>query len=326
MSASELFRCARDFFRAADQDRSKSHAVANDDSLFVLVIPISRKPYAELSDRARRKKKNAFQDVFFAFGLSLGEAFALLCDQWIRSQSKTETDSAHVNRALQKLSFKPSLTDIEAEALVLFRNCTRREAQFWRAHLGGFPSRHRLTAARNEILKSMPVLYVLREGSSEWDELDRPSTSMTSLQERDIISARFSLAESLTNHLTELKHAEKGPYPPYVSSISEDDRNSTVLVLISIDSGKGSLKMMARLVSTDSTQSPSEILLIAEATGCDESFASLERILSITGIEIESISTNGLVVDGRNVKVQFLMVADFKVVYSIIGCSGSASK
>lgn len=141
--------------------------------------------------------------------LSLAEGFAILCDKWARQEEHCNDDIALVNSSLHKLSLRPMLTDIEAEALVLFRNCTAREAQFWRDHLGGLPSRQRLTAARDEILKLIPVIYVMRQGFVEWEVQYRPSTSLTSIEGRDISSAPFSLIESLTHHLIELRDAGK---------------------------------------------------------------------------------------------------------------------
>lgn len=66
------------------------------------------------------------------------------------------------------------------------------------------------------------------------------------------------------------------------------------MVLLSIDSGEGFVKLMVRFASLNSTQRASEILLIAEVIGCDESFSNLELVFSQTGVEIDTICNDGL--------------------------------
>lgn len=98
-----------------------------------------------------------------------------------------------------------------------------------------------------------------------------------------------------------------------------------MVVLISIESGKGSVKLMARVVSLTISQRASEILLIAQASGSNESFSNLELVFGQTGLEIEAIEKDRLLIGGISIRVHFFLVADFKVVYSIIGSGVSGS-
>lgn len=73
-----------------DNARNSGYAIAEDDSIIVLVLPKPQKPYSELSDRSQRRKSNRLHDVLGILGMSLGEGFASLCDRWIRKGEKSE--------------------------------------------------------------------------------------------------------------------------------------------------------------------------------------------------------------------------------------------
>lgn len=100
--------------------------------------------------------------------------------------------------------------------------------------------------------------------------------------------------------------------------------------LISLDEGTGTVKLMARVVlEGEPVQGMRSVFLVAEAHGVSESHDDLRRCFSRYREEIADIERTGAEVTvERTGRMQmldwnFLLVADYKVLYSLYGLSGA---
>ena len=83
---------------------------------------------------------------------------------------------------------------------------------------------------------------------------------------------RFELKDALYARFQEYLSIKSWPYPPDLFSIPYDELSRTVVVVLSIDSGTGMLKMMMRFLTKTSSQSPNDVTLLSEAHVAIESF------------------------------------------------------
>lgn len=123
-----------------------------------------------------------------------------------------------------------------------------------------------------------------------------------------------------------MKSCDSWPQFVYSSSTQVENNDNMLLCLLSIDSGRGSVKLMGKFIHTNTSHRASDVLLLAVGVGSDESFSGLNRYFGKSAKEIEEIATEGLIVDSNIQKIHFLFVGDFKVVYSLLGANGSSSR
>lgn len=85
---------------------------------------------------------------------------------------------------------------------------------------------------------------------------------------------------------------------------------STVVFIISIDSGKGTLKFMGKFLREEGGQQVHDVTLIAHAAETLESFQIFNEMFSSYQAEIKRIEAKGIIVDGKHFQVVFLQVHD----------------
>lgn len=158
---------------------------------------------------AKDDRKSTLSEFLTCVGMTACENLLALTVKLIISDIKITTDRSLMNSVRIKLGMRAVLTDIEAEALIMFRYCTVREVQFWRTY--------RLSAYRDSILDSMPSMQELRSGQVNGQALDKSATTLTSIGRRNKTCERFLVKEALSKRFKEMKEECILPYPSAVA-------------------------------------------------------------------------------------------------------------
>ncbi len=106
-------------------DSNNRHSITNDEQTTVILLPRWKIQYLKLSDRHKGRRLAAIAAVADELQITTAEAFEIFVDRWAQKRSKTESETAVVDAFLPKLGARCPLSDIEAEALLLFQEDPR---------------------------------------------------------------------------------------------------------------------------------------------------------------------------------------------------------
>lgn len=141
---------------------------------------------------------------------------------------------------------------------------------------------------------------------------------MSSFVGRDIICAKIDLISAIRSYLHMAYKKDAWATPPTLKLFS----NSTDLILVfllSIDSGTGTTKLLAKFLKQTATQMTNDIILLGKATGKSEEFTRLSRLFGSIASEISTLMNEGISINNRIYAVYVFAVADFKLLYSVSG-------
>lgn len=292
------------------------YSVVHRKSSVLMKLPIVEQDYKSSSNRTKRRRSGFLIEVLKRLRMDVDDAAEFCVDVCFRSRKKLpEKLSKYMSPVLQNPS--------NAAALIAPERFTERQVQFMRSFFNCVPSVQNIRHAKWSFLASTPSLYLLLKNSLNWTELSSRREALQSNVSRDVLCVRFNVADLLLFYLREMKKAESWPTPPCLNFFSETCRSRTVVVLLSIDSGTGTLKLMARFVTETSGQETSDVILLAQSTCISERFDNIERVFGQCALEIQAVRERGLIIDEKTVRVLFLFVADFKVLYSVTGGFGA---
>lgn len=91
-----------------------------------------------------------------------------------------------------------------------------------------------------------------------------------------------------------------------------------MIVLICIDSGTGTTKLMAQFLRSKGGKYLKDVILIAKGCSHKESFDSFERLFNEVAEEIKLID-EGLMIGDKNVDVSIVYNCDFMALYAMSG-------
>ena len=111
-----------------------------------------------------------------------------------------------------------------------------------------------------------------------------------------------------------------------MEDILESERDSTIVVLFSLDFGTGTVKLMMKIIQECPSQRVSDVTLIAESRGTSEAFDDLKVLFRPIREEISAIKTDGIIFQGKKIDIRLYFVGDFKILYSLTGSFGPFSK
>ncbi len=119
------------------------------------------------------------------------------------------------------------------------------------------------------------------------NELPSMRFVMKSSRGRNIQCVRTSLIDAVESFLNVAMSADVWPEPPAIGILQQKFRAECLILLLSIDSGKGTTKLTGKFVDKDSGQSTPNIILLAEAHKLRETFDELSRTFGYLREEIE---------------------------------------
>lgn len=177
-------------------------------------------------------------------------------------QKAIETDGNTTGSNLQKSFTRRNIslpfTSKHASALLIAERATEASVQFRRSYGSGTPSVKTTRMEKRQYIQNMPQLYILRKDCSDCEFIDSLRMRDNIENSRDIICARMSLKDTIKAKLLECKSTGSWPIPPVLRVIQPENVLNTVVVLLSIDLGAGTVKFMGRFLREHGTQKPKE--------------------------------------------------------------------
>jgi len=324
-SASETYRALK-----AAGNITQRHAVVEGNGMIAVLIPARRGlNYAELNKRAKTYTHSCLKDVIGILGMDLVELFI-----WTLNQASVKkaidddltTPGSKIQKALTKRSICIPLSPKHATALLVAQNATESQVQFMRNYGAGAPSLMNVRIEKRRYIANMPKLYIFRDGKNEWEVVQSQKMRDAIERSREIRCVKMNLKDTILAKLSECKSANLWPTPPISRVIPQEEVLKTVVVMLSIDSGAGTVKMMGRFLRDVGNQAVNEVFLIAQGVGNIESFDFFQTMLGDYRAEIDEIVATGITVDGSQVRIMILHVHDFKVMYILTGGKGPNSR
>ena len=289
----------------------------------------TKKEFSTLSRAQKWRREKMLLNFLSETKITATEAILILAKSLKKEQRASRDGEESIHEPLISPKLLNSVTRVSAKdaaALTLFHNFSDREIRFIRRYVGGLPAIQEIREKRWSFLNTMPNIYGLNSELGKWEILGNQRTILASRRARTLESVRFSLKECISSRILEFETAGCWPHPPELSSIANEDLSRTVVVLLSVDSGTGTLKMMLRFLTKSLSQNTSDVTLIAEAIGTNESLEDINKHFGPLCSEAENIRSNGILIGSRLIRVEFFFVADFKVIYAVTGGFGSTAK
>lgn len=98
------------------------------------------------------------------------------------------------------------------------------------------------------------------------------------------------------------------------------------ILRFTIDTGKGTTKLMGRFVTSDQDRFVMNISLFDEARSIAETFTDLEWAFGQNGVQIQNLMLNGISVYGTFYKFLCIFVRDEKMYYAFMGMSAACRR
>lgn len=314
------------------QSSRRRHAIVKGNGVSAVLIAShneNSKKYSDLAERARTYKHIFLKDIFKEIGMEIVDVFL-----WTVAQPEVQSaiekdmsiDGSPIQKALSRRSISIPLPTKHSSALLLSQNATESKVQFLRNYSSGNPSLHKFRAEKKSYILNMPDLQILRQESNEWELVESVKMRDNIKNPREILCVRMKLKDAVVAKLAECKSTDNWPTPPESRTIPIENVNATVVLLLSIDSGAGTVKLMGKFLRIIGNQSVNEVFLIAQAVGKIESFTFFERIFGDYKTEIDDIVNAGVYIDDVHIRIIVLHVHDFKVMYILTGSKGANSR
>eukprot|EP00171_Calliarthron_tuberculosum_P001160 IDg1160t1 len=314
-----LFVPACETLNVAPSSDLDPYKVVHRDGYAVVKFPSIFQSYAVASVRTKRRRAKIFFEILELLGIEVEDATAIVVDHCL---AKCKDLPSTLAKFMSPVLNNPT----HAAALIASERFTERQVQFMRSFFNCLPPVKKIRLAKWDFISDILAMFLLMQSDTVWKRLPSKRVSVNSEVARDIISIRFSVPELLTFYILQLKKCGRWPTPPRLNWIPENALEDTVVVLLSIDSGTGTLKLMGRFVTDRSGQSTADVLLLAQSPIISERFENIDKVFGSCASEMKKIKNEGLDVAGKIVRVLFLFVGDFKVIYSVSGGFGARSK
>lgn len=130
------------------------------------------------------------------------------------------------------------------------------------------------------ILRSLLSYWNKRNGARLWDHTENP---------RSIVCAKMKLQDTITAKLIDCREHHSWSVPPVSRAIPQSTVQNTVVLVILIDSGGGTVKLMGRFLSEDGGQDAHDVFLIAQEVGTKETFEHFEKLFVDYGEEFKDL-------------------------------------
>lgn len=160
----------------------------------------------------------------------------------------------------------------------------------------------------------MRTVWCLRADSEPWYEQQKVIVRLSAAVGRSINYDCISPIEVTTSQLQSLKlsGSGRGPIPPELHGIHYSALHITVVLLLSVDIGTGTLKFIAKFVLKNYSEEMSHFLCWLGYAVYERNLLILLRYLSLFRLKLIRFS-----------EMEYLFVGDFKAVYSLTGGVGS---
>lgn len=158
----------------------------------------------------------------------------------------------------------------------------------------------------------MPQIEYNMSNSNDRINLPAGQRNLSAKEGWLIETAHFRVKDALRLYLEGMSKNNEWPYPPPSVSTADSPR-TTLLLLVSLDSGTGTLKLMCRFITKTSGQSTGGIILLGQSRNTSEDYDDVCATFAKSFDELGTIQDDGLE------DVQILFVADFKILYSLTG-------
>ena len=130
---------------------------------------------------------------------------------------------------------------------------------------------------------------------------------------------RLSVKEVILARLHTLQLVNKLPVAQDISSEAIEPGTKNMVLLFSIDSGYGTLRITMEFVTNELTQTRNEIILNSQAVRTSENHAALSVCFGPTAKEISSLQKNGTLSEQEAFSVKFFFTGSFEVIYEMTG-------
>jgi len=308
----------------------ESHLIMRNDHIAIFILPSRQEPrfkkYENLGTRSKRYREKTLEDVMGEIEMKPTDVL-----RWILRAHRKEVleecarDSNNLKGALLKSNIDVPIDPKAAAALIVSNDITERDAQnmrsYFRAHI---PPVKEIRKAKHEYLNRMPDIYILFKSSTLWHRYIVKNLKVDVPNSRNIECARLSFKEVITYQLTTLSTMGMWPEPPQCALTADFQEDQIAVVIISIDSGTGSTKLMAKFLREGGGQKTRDIMLLAQAHGVKEEFKTFERMFGPVASEIRDIEKNGLLLSGNTVRVIPLVCCDLKATWAMCGIPNAA--
>jgi len=235
------------------------------------------------------------------------------------------TTGSDLQKTLKRNRLAIPLPPEQISSLYIYKNSTEREVQFNNTYFSSGLSLSKFREEKIKYLSNMPNVYILRNNSKIWELVNSRKFRDNIENARDVICAKMNLKDTLLSKLSEFESNNLWPTPPISRAVPEDLVNNTVVLLLSIDSGGGTVKLMGRFLYSKSGQSVTDVFLIAQAASTMENFQYFEKLFSGYHDELYDLTTNGINFGDKHLQVKIIHDHDFKVLYILTGNKGARS-
>ena len=303
--------------------------IFEDSSTTVIVMGRTSKLFKDSSRNTRRKKVDIIGSLIESVGMTLSEAACAILKKAMDENPSHDFSSLRSTlgpRNISRLGFEVPMSAKHSSALILYHGLSDNVVRFIRSYLGSIPPIEEIRKEKWKFVLSMPTVFGLNSITRKWSVLGQGRFTIDSKVSRTIECVRMRLGESIKSRLKELKEIGKWPYPPSSPFISPRSLRNSVIVLLSVDSGTGTVKFMFKFMTTNNSQRVNEIVLFAQARGVSENFNSLKNTFMPISDEIKSLEREGVSIDGKRIDVKFMFVGDFKILYAVTGSFGASSR
>lgn len=174
-------------------------------------------------------------------------------------------------------------------------------------------------------MKSFPTVYNLDRKSNTWTAQPKGCFLVSVRGTMGIKCSRINITEMIQYYLESSLVADWWPKPPSLQCIHGHEVEHTVVMLLSIDSGAGTTKLLGKLLRDPPTQDTREIILIAEAHDVTENFKDLYDDFGWISDQLKTLLGNGVSISGIIYRVRMFFVGDLMIYYSLLGVSNDAS-
>ncbi len=188
---------------------------------------------------------------------------------------------------------------------MMTRSYTESDAMFIQKFFGMIPTVKSLRDARWSLISPFPRGFTLEKCSKTWREHEKGRFILGSHESRGLTCARFELREALLSYLQSASRSDKWPKTPDFNFLSIENQTHTVAVELSLDTGGGTAKFMAKFLKQGGGQTVSDVILLAEAFGVRENFKEISTAFGCFNLQIQEIHDHGLNVEGVRYNVLF---------------------
>ena len=207
------------------------------------MTPTARKEYKSTCRIHKWRREKLLHDFLKKIKMNPEDAIEVL-SRSTRKSARNLTREREVESFRFPERFFGQISNKDTAALTVFYQFSDRQIGFIRRYIGGIPKLESIREERWKFLESMPTIFGLNSEHDTWENFGNQRSTLISRKARKMKCFRFGLKDALYARFQEYLSIKSWPYPPDLFSIPDDEISRTVVVVLSIDSGTGTLKMM----------------------------------------------------------------------------------